>query len=101
MSGSDRLVGNSSEQKDSAELRDSEGTLGNLHGAWAVQEVGEENSMSGGKQIPDEWIEEEYVPVYWDLFGSGVSSNRLSPGIVFSRREAELAEIYRARLDTL
>lgn len=54
--------------------------------------------MSGGKQIPDEWIEEEIVCLSAPLprvyfYGEGMAA--------LLRRETEIAEIRRAEVDTL
>jgi hypothetical protein len=71
--------------------------LGNLHDAGAVQEVGEENGMSGGKQIPDEWVDDEYVYSPANVTPAGYGRS-----VEYTRiRERELAEIRRAETDTL
>lgn len=68
--------------------------------------------MSGGKQIPDEWIEEEselydFLIPGWPVRRFWLSQDDLQrltnprPGQIVPCREAELAEIRRAEADTL
>lgn len=63
--------------------------------------------MSGGKKIPDEWIEEEYpasvITKHFVRAGDvGAKLYEFSvEGFAEQRRDLELAEIRRAEADTL
>lgn len=88
------MVGDTSREEDPTGSRDSEATLGNVFSEGAVQEV----EMSGGRQIPDEWVEEEYPAVE---AGSVVRFDKWTTGraVYPGQRERELAEMRRADVE--